>query len=143
MVTYTLLEEHDEQRAAPLLQRAESRFHMLPSGPAPASGQPQHDVVLVMPAPGCGVEPSKTADQERRRRLLAAKAKAVGLEAIAVVSRDEDEILLQLSATDELLERVAESTRLAKRLSKAHGGGYRPCGSHYLSSRVHQWKSRH
>ena len=104
-------------RRSALLERAETRFHLLPSGPAPATGQPQHDVVLVMPAPG-------SAEQQRRRRLIAAKAKAVGLEAIADVSRDEDEILLRLSAPDALLEKVAESTRLAKRLSEAHGGGY-------------------
>ena len=75
------------------------------------------DVVAVSPVSSDdGVE-----DVQQRRRSFVAQLLACGVHVETALSRDCDEVLLCLSAPEDLLERRAEQTEMEKRL---RGGGY-------------------
>jgi hypothetical protein len=84
------------------------------------TGQPYYDLILLYPLT-TDEETDAANDPIRLRRLIAARARSVGMEAKAVASRDQDEVLLHLSASDAVLEKMAEHLTMEKRLK---GGGY-------------------
>lgn len=75
------------------------------------------DVVLLMPDPN----PGSKSEAARRRNVICARCRFVGLQVSIDRSRDEDEKIVKLSATDEVLEEMAERITMEKRLKM---GGY-------------------
>ena len=79
---------------------------------APRSGQPHFDLVLIFPLD------TDSGDVMKQRDAIVARARSVGIEVVASISRDQDEKLLMLSAPDGLLEKIAEHLTMEKRLKK-------------------------
>ena len=79
---------------------------------APRSGQPHFDLVLIFPLD------TDSGDIMMQRDAIVARARSVGIEVVACISRDQDEKLLLISAPDGLLEKIAEHLTMEKRLKK-------------------------
>lgn len=104
---------HKSDKKARYLDETLPRAKVFPEADC-LSGTAQFDVVLLCP---------NTDEKVRmtRRKVIAARCRFVGLEVVIDHSRDNDELLLKLSAPDELLEEVAEVVTMEKRLKV---GGY-------------------
>ena len=90
----------------------------VPAEEPPLSGAPQYDLVVLYPNDH---RRHSAAEANARRRAIAARCRFVGLEVVLALSRDGDEVLMKLSAPDELLEEMAEQLTMEKRLKV---GGY-------------------
>lgn len=77
----------------------------------PSTGQPHFDLVLILP-----IEQDPAPGVLKLRRSIPARARHIGMECLAELSRDEDEVLLMFSATDDLMEAMAEQLTMEKRL---------------------------
>ena len=117
----------------------------LPTEP-PSTGQAYFDLVLIFPAVDANSDAVERADSDavekattelklkrpsfqglpggpkRQREIVAARARSIGIEAVADLSRDRDEVLLKLSAPDALLEKMAERLTMEKRLKADRRG---------------------
>ena len=108
-----IMPAHKSDKKARYLDETLPRAKVFPEADC-LSGTAQFDVVLLCP---------NTDEKVRmtRRKVIAARCRFVGLEVVIDHSRDNDELLLKLSAPDELLEEVAEVVTMEKRLKV---GGY-------------------
>lgn len=104
------------------------------SNNVPTTGQPHFDLILVYPAnQNSDASAQKrregrknsylslVGDFENQRRVIAARARSIGLQAVVDLSRDEDEYFLKLSAPDHILLQMAEQLTMEKAL---WDGGY-------------------
>ena len=116
-----------------------------PTAP-PITGQAYFDLVLIFPAADANSDAVEQADSDaiekataelkqkrpsfqglpggpkRQRDVVAARARSIGIEAVADLSRDRDEVLLKLSAPDALLEKMAEHLTMEKGLKADRQG---------------------
>ena len=112
----------------------------------PSTGQAYFDLVLIFPAVDANSDAVEQADidavekataelklkrpsfqglpggPKRQRDVVAARARSIGIEAVADLSRDRDEVLLKLSAPDALLEKMAEHLTMEKALKSDRQG---------------------
>mgnify|MGYP000846242841 CR=1 FL=1 len=112
----------------------------------PSTGQPYFDLVLIFPVADANSGAVEQADSDavekataelklkrpsfqglpggpkRQRDVVAARVRSIGIEAVADLSRDRDEVLLKLSAPDALLEKMAEHLTMEKRLKADRRG---------------------
>ena len=111
-----------------------------PTAP-PTTGQPYFDLVFIFPKDENDGDVEEVRAKMKSKRLLdisiyssfehleqmagntakwrdvvVARARSIGIEVVIDISRDEDEVLLKLSAPDELLEKTAEQLTMEKRL---------------------------
>ena len=107
----------------------------------PTTGQPYFDLVFIFPKDENDGDVEKVRAKMKSKRLLdisiyssfehleqmagntakwrdviVARARSIGIEVVIDISRDEDEVLLKLSAPDKLLEKTAEQLTMEKRL---------------------------
>jgi len=113
-----------------------------PTAP-PTTGQPYFDLVFIFPKDENDGDVEKVRAKMKSKRLLdisiyssfehleqmagntakwrdvvVARARSIGIEVVIDISRDEDEVLLKLSAPDKLLEKTAERLTMEKRLKR-------------------------
>jgi hypothetical protein len=113
----------------------------VPTASPPTTGQPYFDLVFIFPKDENDGDVEEVRAKMKSKRLLdisiyssfehleqmagntakwrdvvVARARSIGIEVVIDISRDEDEILLKLSAPDELLEKTAEQLTMEKRL---------------------------